>query len=254
MSLNRKLLSALAPLSLLALGACATPFRADVARFQQLPQPAGQSFFVQAGDPDLQGGLEFQNYAALVSQRLTQQGYRPSDSRSSADLVVSLDYGVDTGREKIVSRPAPFFGGWGGGWGGGGWGRGGFGGGGFGGGRFGGGWGRSWAYGWNDPFWGGGWGWGGGFGGSQIDSYTFYTSFLDMRISRSADGQRLFEGHAKARSASDRLTELVPNLVDAMFTEFPGRSGEEIRITIPPPNRDGSTPPPRVTAPPRSRG
>lgn len=237
MPLNKKLFSALAPLSLLALGACATPFKADVARFQQLPQPAGQTFFVQSGDQGMQGGLEFQTYAQLVAQRLNQQGYRQADSRANAELVVELDYGVDGGREKIVSRPEPFWGGGWGGWGGWGYGRGGWGG-----------WGRPWAYGWNDPFWGPGWGsaWG---GGTRIDSYTYYTSFLDMRISRRADGQRLFEGHAKARSQNDRLTELVPNLIDAMFTEFPGRSGEEIRITIAPPGRDGEAPPPRVTRP-----
>ena len=30
------------------------------------------------------------------------------------------------------------------------------------------------------------------------------------------------------------MTQLVPNLIDAMFTGFPGNSGQDIRITIPP--------------------
>ncbi len=42
-------------------------------------------------------------------------------------------------------------------------------------------------------------------------------------------------GDAKARSRTDSLPALVPNLVEAMFTNFPGRSGEEVKITIPPP-------------------
>jgi len=29
----------------------------------------------------------------------------------------------------------------------------------------------------------------------------------------------------------------VPNLVQAMFTGFPGNSGETVRITVPPPQR-----------------
>ena len=58
-----------------------------------------------------------------------------------------------------------------------------------------------------------------------------------MRISRTADGQRLFEGRARARSRDDSLPHLVPNLVDAMFTGFPGNSGEDVQITIPPPQR-----------------
>ena len=53
------------------------------------------------------------------------------------------------------------------------------------------------------------------------------------------DGQRLFEGKARARSRDDSLPHLVPNLVEALFTGFPGRSGEEIRITVPPPPKAG---------------
>lgn len=213
MSIRKSIFAAVAPLSLLALGACATPFKADVARFHQLPPAQGQTFFIEAGSPDLQGGLEFQTYAALVSQRLTQFGYRPSSTREGAQLIIAVDYGVDNGRQQIVTRPAPFAGpGWG--WGGWGWSRWGY---------------RPWYPGWGA--WGPGWG---GWGGTEIDSYTYYTSFLDMRISRASDNARLFEGHAMARSSSDRLTDLVPNLIDAMFTDFPGRSGQEIRITIPP--------------------
>ena len=59
-----------------------------------------------------------------------------------------------------------------------------------------------------------------------------------MDIKRSGDGQSLFEGTAKARSRTDELQVLVPNLVEAMFTNFPGRSGETVRITVPPPPRN----------------
>jgi hypothetical protein len=37
----------------------------------------------------------------------------------------------------------------------------------------------------------------------------------------------------QARSATNRLDVVVPSLVDAMFTGFPGRSGEVVKITIP---------------------
>ena len=50
---------------------------------------------------------------------------------------------------------------------------------------------------------------------------------------RRADNAPLFEGHAKARSQTDELGVLVPNLVEAMFTGFPGRSGETVKITVP---------------------
>jgi hypothetical protein len=236
MSLSKRVLTFATPLALLALGACATPFRADVARFQAMPPPQGQTFVVQPSGQRNQGGLEFSQYAALVSQRLAAQGYRQADSARDANFVVTLDYGVDNGREKIVTTPG--FGGWGGyggygrygGFGGFG-GYGGFGYGGLGYGRFG----RPFLYGWNDPFLYGGFG--GGY--PEVNSYTYYTSFLDMTISRTADGQRLFEGKARARSRDDSLPHLVPNLVEALFTGFPGRSGEEVRITVPPPPKAG---------------
>ena len=51
----------------LSVAACATPFRADVSRFEsQLPAPQGQSFYVLADDPALAGGLEFALYADRV--------------------------------------------------------------------------------------------------------------------------------------------------------------------------------------------
>ena len=66
-----------AALALGALSACATPgFRADVARFQQMPAPQGQTFSIEPRDESLRGGLEFNHYAGLVTEQLTRYGYR----------------------------------------------------------------------------------------------------------------------------------------------------------------------------------
>lgn len=192
----------------LGLGACApTPFKADVSRFAvPLPAPQGQTFAVVAEDPKLAGGLEFATYANAVAAELTELGYARAASPETADMLVRFDYRVDGGRERVRTdfNGAGFAGpGWGrwGGWGGG----------------FG-----AWGYGFNDPF----------FGGPEVRSYTVYTSGVDLKIDRRADGQRLFEGKAEAVSRSNRLPRLVPNLVDAIFTDFPGSSGETLRITI----------------------
>lgn len=198
--------------ALLALSGCATNFKADVARFQRMPAPAGQSFAVVADDPRLAGGLEFSHYAGLVGAQMAKFGYQPSNNPAKADLVVRIAYDVDNGREKV--RSTGFNDPWGAGWG---WGprR-------YYGGRF--------AYGFYDPFL-----FGPGFGGyNDVSSYTVYTSELEMKIDRSADGVRLFEGKAQAQSLSNKLTYLVPNLVDAMFVDFPGQSGENIKITLAP--------------------
>jgi len=203
----------------LAIGAtaCSTPFRADVSRFTvPLPAPQGQSFYVVPEDPKNAGGLEFGTYADTVALELTQLGYTRASSPDTADLLVRLDYRVDGGRERVrtdFNGGFGAFGPWGpwGGWGGWGGGFGGWGGG------FGG-----WGWGFNDPF----------FGGPNVRSYTIYTSGVDLKIDRRVDGQRLFEGKAEAVSRSNRLPRLVPNLVDALFTGFPGNSGETVRITI----------------------
>ncbi|KRA81274.1 DUF4136 domain-containing protein [Altererythrobacter sp. Root672] len=207
----------LVPLALAALAACTTPFKADVSRFEsQLPAPAGQTFYVAALDPALEGGIEFRTYAQLVTNHLTELGYRPVTDRQGADLIVSFDYGVDNGRERIRSTGfSDPWGSWYGyrpGWRGGFYGsRGG-----------------PWGWGWNSAFF------------NDVYSYTVFTSGVDLKIDRAADGVRLFEGNAQALSTSNRLQYLVPNLVDAMFVGFPGNSGETVRISIAPEKQTAS--------------
>ena len=215
-----------APLALVALSACAaTPFKAQVNRFQMMPAPQGQSYFVKADNPKLDGSLEFSQYAGLVGSKLTALGYQPASSPDAASLIVNFAYDVDNGKEKIRSVPGSGFG-YGSHFGGfgrlpyagfpyygpyyGGFGR------------------RGYIYGFNDPFL-----FGSGF--DEIESYTVYTSTISMMISRKADGQRVFEGSAKAVSRDDNLTYLVPNLVEAIFTGFPGNSGETVKISVAPP-------------------
>jgi len=226
----RGLKFALVPLALAGLAACASPFRADVERFQsQLPVPAGQTFTVVADDPGLTGGIEFRNYAQLVADHMAHLGYRPVNDPAQADLLVRFDYGVDGGRERVRSTGLgyrdPFYSSW---------------------------YGyqpvlyrsryggtrvayvpsyRPWGWGWNDSFFG---------GGRDVYSYTVYTSGIEMKIDDARNGQRLFEGKAQAASTSNRLQYLVPNLVEAMFTNFPGNSGETVRISVAPESQRAS--------------
>lgn len=222
--MKRKAVSLLAPALLLTLAACAAPFKADVSRFQQMPAPQGQSFAVKAADPADEGGIEFSQYAAMVSAEMTKAGYIPAAPGAAADLTVRLDYGVDEGKERTVVYDDPFYDPF--------WGYGRYG--------FGRGYyrpyivhtprGARYVYGWHDPFL-----YGPGFGrGYDVRSYTVYTSGIDMQIERTATGEHLFEGKAEAKSRSNRLPYLVPNLVTAMFTGFPGNSGETVRISVAP--------------------
>ena len=216
---GRKLKLASVPMILAGLAACATPFKADVSRFQsQLPAPQGESYAVVADDPALAGGLEFAHYANLVEAQMTRLGYTQAASVDDASLLVRFDYTVDKGRERVRSTGFrdPFYSPW------------------YGytargyrarpgyySPRY---YGSHWGYGFNDPW----------FGGPEVRSYTVYTSGIDLKIDRAATGERLFEGEAQAVSTSNRLQYLVPNLVEAMFTGFPGNSGETVRISIAP--------------------
>ena len=219
--------ASVAALALTALGlsACATGLNTQVQRYQAASIPLGQTFYVvpREGAPTPQ----FYRYASMVSQQLAAQGYRPAGAPQAADMLVRLDYGVDEGTKEYDREPYYTS-------------------------RY-----RYGGFGWRDPFydpfWGGYYGrpywsrWGGypfyyGWDdpflydspySSRVREYTVYKSYLDMDIVRRLDNAPLFEGHAKARSQTDELDALVPNLVTAMFTGFPGRSGETVKITVP---------------------
>ena len=103
MSLIKKILNFLAPAMLLALSACATGLPTQVSRFQAMPAPQGQSFVIQAAKAENRGGLEFAQYADLVRHDLIALAYTEASSPRDATLVVTMDYGVDNGRERVVA-------------------------------------------------------------------------------------------------------------------------------------------------------
>jgi hypothetical protein len=217
----RKLSAAFAlGVAALGLSACAQSLNTTVSRYQAMPAPQGQTFFVvPAGGMANNGGLEFQRYAGLVAQQMQARGYTPAANPQSANMVVQFGYGVDRGQVRVVEDPfyrSRYYGGaygpfWGSpfyrprfGWGG---------------------WGGGYYMGWDDPFWYG--------AGRGIDSYVEYHSQIDLHIRQSGNNAPLFDGRAQARSETNRLDVVIPSLVDAMFTGFPGRSGETVKITIP---------------------
>ena len=210
-------LAAAAALGLAALGisACADSITSTVSRYQAMPAPQGQTFaIVPGGGMAANGGLEFERYAALVAQQLQARGFGPATNAQSANMVVQLGYEVGQGQVRYVQDPFydPFFGpfyrprfGWGGGY----------------------------LWGWNDPFWYG-----------DVDSFVEYHSQVELHIRAAGTNQPLFDGRAQARSETNRLDIVIPSLVDALFTGFPGRSGEVVKITIParPPARQEAKP------------
>jgi hypothetical protein len=224
MSVRKLAAAAFLGVAALGLSACAVGLPTQVSRFQAMPAPAGQSFFVVPANGQ-QAGLEFNRYAAYVAQAMQARGYAAAPSPQAATMLVKVNYGVDEGTTEYREDPfyrnrgfySPYYGGYYGSWGRplyySRYGR-----------RY-----SPFYYGWDDPFY--------SPFDTGIDTYEVYKSFLDLNIVRRVDNAPLFEGHAKARSSNDNLQVLVPNLVEAMFTGFPGRNGETIKITVPPRKR-----------------
>ena len=231
----KKLAAAALAAAGLGLAGCAATLPTKVTPYSPLPAPPGQSFYVVPADGQ-QGGLEFGRYAAMVGQALQAQGYTPAGAPQVATMLVKLDYDVGEGETRYTVDPFarsrygwgpyggfydPFYGSY--------YGRPYF---------------SRWSriaryrspfyWGWDDPFWYASpyAGYGRGFRG-PIREYTVYESQLDLDIVRRVDNAALFEGTVKARSQTDELGVLVPNLIEAMFTNFPGRNGETVKITVP---------------------
>ncbi|MCH8684019.1 DUF4136 domain-containing protein [Pedomonas mirosovicensis] len=94
-----------------------------------------------------------------------------------------------------------------------------------------------WGWGAYDPFWGG------PFNDTEVYSYTVYTRTLSMDIVRPGTGGKdagavpLFEGRVESVGKDNRLPEVMPYLVQAMFTDFPGTSGVTKQVKIDLPNK-----------------
>lgn len=207
------------------LGACSSTFKSNVSRFHELPKPNGETVSIVPANPEWSVSLEFASYANIVGNYLSQQGYRPAGD-GEPDLIVELGYGVDDGKVMIRSYPSAFS--YGFGYGGYGFGYGGYGYG-FGYGGYGHGFGGYGGY-LFDPYWGGY----GGFGGyNDIRSYVNYTRRLSMVIRpNNKEAKNLFEGTVESRGRSNDLPKLMPLMVQAMFTNFPGENGVTDKVVI----------------------
>jgi hypothetical protein len=136
-------------------------------------------------------------------------GFQPAATPEQADLIVLVDFGAGPGRERIASRPgaSPAWG-WGA-WGGRGWGG---------------------PWGFYDPFWGPGWG---AWSQPEVYSFTVYPAFVEVDILRAADKTSLFEGRAETTTRVNDLPSTMPNLVTALFTDFPGASARSTTVRVP---------------------
>ena len=178
---------------------CTSTFKGDVSSWHQMPPASGERYVIVPKDAGKEGSIEFAHYAEIVSQNLQRVGYRPAASTDKAELVVRIDYGVSDGRTEVRSYGSGF--------------------------------GYHGYYGYR-PYYYGGWGYGYGRGYSDVRSYAVYARRLEMEIAAPGAEKNLYESTVVSEGRSNRLQESMPYMVQAMFTDWPGPSGQTRRVKL----------------------
>lgn len=62
---------------------------------------------------------------------------------------------------------------------------------------------------------------------------TYYSYRLDLVIEEAASGQRIFEGHSVTSGRGADMGSVMPYLVAALFENFPGNSGQTVKVKLP---------------------
>ncbi|PHZ85966.1 DUF4136 domain-containing protein [Paremcibacter congregatus] len=189
-------------LVLLTLTGCSSSPSYEVTRFHSLPAPQKQTIEVSFWDPELKRSIEYGQYAELVGQYLGSVGYRPPEGRPT-DLIARIGFAnrpIDTDGDVDDGKPHGSISigvGSGGGY----------------------------------HHSGVGVGVGVGFPLGERKVRTEYVRIFTLDILRRSDGVKLYEGRARSEGR-DPLTNAIPNLIEALFQNFPGESGQSDKITL----------------------
>lgn len=187
-------------LLLMLSGGCTSALRSDVVTFHEGPLPAGETIRVVAADPQLQTSLEFRNYANLISEELRKIGYTPAGTQGQAELLAEVSYSVEPGPTTVsIDRPERFV-------------------------RY------HFYYGrYYDPFY---------FGvynnwGPEVYTTPSYQRTLLVNIMHNDNERsRIFEGRVQSTGRQNLLPQIMPYLITAMFTNYPGENGVTKVVTI----------------------
>lgn len=212
----RHALLALAGCALLVLQGCASSLSSHVSRFHQFDRGIPEkTVAILPQDAQRKDTLEYRAYAGRLAERLTQVGLRVVDEKD-AQLLAIVNYGIDEGKSVTHSSPdyvwhpgeyvsytvsvhgthGP----------------------------------RSYRVTTYLPGYQ-------VYSGQRLHSKLLYSAFLSLDIvaigARDDKTEKLFEGRVASSSAYKLLPEVMPAMIDAMFHEFPGISGESMRVSTP---------------------
>lgn len=183
----------------LALTACTSVMRSDVATFHDITAPGGERVMLVPIAEDKKDSLEFRQYASVLASHLQNYGYKETGDKEP-QLIAGFDVTINDGREKIETRPSNLGPYWHSRWA----------------------WGSYWHY---DPF-------------RHDDLFherlvakTVYNVVLTLEL-RKPDGTKIFEGRAESEVRTKAVPEVVPHLANALFESFPGESGKTRRVVV----------------------
>lgn len=198
-----------AALVVFGLAACASPkyVVSDVTRHHSLPRaPSGETFAVVAAAEDQDESLAFAAYADLIAQRLSGLGLRNySGQDATPDMVVTLSWEIEGPSPDVKSRNSGF--GYGVGFGS----------------RY-----SHFGYGYGFP------------NENRTSTKQMFVRRVEVVIYdgptyNTENPTRVFEGSAVSTGTNGQIGPVMPYIVQAIFDQFPGASGETktVRVEVP---------------------
>lgn len=208
-----------AAVALLALTGCVSQkyVTSDITRFHALTEsPQGKTFAIVALDEDQESSFAFKQFGDLMNQRLSALGFKQyagGGGPGQADYVVTLRYAVYGPSADVRTRYSGFGGRMGFGFG-------------FGYAPY---WGRApFGYPGYDPFWDDHY---------DVETRQLFTRRVEVNLFRAATystdrKERVFEGRAVSSGLNGQVEPVMPYILDAIFQDFPGRSGETRTVNV----------------------
>jgi hypothetical protein len=208
MRFSRTILPLIVGASLIS--ACAGLIKSEVTVFHKLPdQPPSVSYIFVPLEAQ-KSSLEYETYQDLIRKQLAKHNFKEVTVDKTPDVIVAFGYGIDSGREKLASIPI--------------YGKTGVS--------------SSHTYGTLTTY---------GKSGTYSGTTTYRPSYgiigtapvskteyqrgmwlavVDSKSVGTENLSVLYEGTVKSSGSSSQLSKVMPAMVEALFKEFPGKSGD----------------------------
>ncbi len=180
--------------------ACSSGVGCDVVAYHTLGAPQGETVRIVHQDPAITGTPEFNYFASQIRRRLNQLGYRQTGN-GTANLIFAIKYDFGEGPAEVARLPKCF---------------------------------TEYRYVFDEygsPY----------YRGlecytTQVELQSRYIYFLELKIYSPIEpgdpGEVIYEGMVHSVSLNDNMAQMMPYLIAALFTDFPGESGEVRRVVV----------------------